>query len=580
MAFWIILTYLVLLVLVSILSYRKGFVNVFSTGKKLSWVLAGVSLFAINPDNINVLSKMGILAEEGYAGLWIFYTGVFGAGLLPIVFAPLWSRLKFMTDNQFILLRFSGRSARILHLFRAGYVGYLVVSLFIAQVFIGLSKLLIVFFEVSYAQSYLILGGLVLLIIAKNSLQLKVRTDFLNGVVYLLGFALGAFFVVKHFGGLQEIYGRLNHDYPEYIRLFPGGFRETSFGSLPVFLSYFLIQWWSVNVLDGAGPEAQRFMNIRSSFDAFRAAFLPLLLFSLAFLLHSFVLDAGIILLNESPGMVPVIHGNPDTEAFFISIYRNAMPAGMFALVFLAFLVAFIGFIEAFINWGSGFVVVDVFRTYVFRERRDRFYSMLSYLVMLLIGFTGLLIAWYNTHLLGLQKFIFAMGAGVGPVFILRWFWWRINAWSQLTAMVASLVLAVGWDLGYDHSVFFRQLVDTCLLHSDLSYYAFKLICLTMLVSIAWLAVTFLTRPDDTATLENFVKKVNPGGIWPGKKGESIRISRRKILLVVLYAVASVLPFLMIWTFKFSSLAAGIAMLAIWIGLLAHIIRSMARHEN
>jgi solute:Na+ symporter, SSS family len=580
MAFWIILTYLVLLVLVSAFSYRKGFVNVFSTGKKLSWVLAGVSLFAINPDNINVLSKMGILAEEGYAGLWIFYTGVFGAGLLPIVFAPLWSRLRFMTDNQFILLRFSGRPARILHLFRAGYVGYLVVSLFIAQVFIGLSKLLVVFFEVSYIQSYLILGGLLLLIIAKNSLQLKVRTDFLNGLVYLLAFALGAFFVVKHAGGFREIYGSLNHDYPDYIRLIPSGFKGTSFGSLPVFLTYFFIQWWSVNVLDGAGPEAQRFMNIRNSFDAFRAAFLPLVLFAFAFLLHSFVLDAGIILLNESPGMVPVIHGNADTEAFFISIYRNAMPAGMFALVFLAFLVAFIGFIEAFINWGSGFVVVDLFRTYMFRDRKDRFYTILSYLVMFLIGYTGLLIAFFNTHLLGLQKFIFAMGAGVGPVFILRWFWWRINAWSQLTAMVASLVLAVGWDLGYDHSEAFRQMVDACLVHADLSYYAFKLICLTVLVSIAWLAVTFLTNPDDPSTLENFVKEVNPGGIWPGKKGAGSKISGRKVLLVALYALVSILPFLMIWTFKFRSIFMGLAMLMVWFGLLAFIIRSMARHEH
>lgn len=121
---WILLLYVSLLTAISIFSYRKGFKNIFSTEKSLPWFLAGFSLFVINPDMINVLSKMGIVAEEGYAGLWIFYSGVLGAGFLPILFALLWSRIKFMTDNQFILIRFSGRSAKILHLFRAVYVRF------------------------------------------------------------------------------------------------------------------------------------------------------------------------------------------------------------------------------------------------------------------------------------------------------------------------------------------------------------------------------------------------------------------------------------------------------------------------
>lgn len=118
----IIVLYVLLLFLVSVLSYRKGFLNVFQTEGKIPWFIAGFSVFLINPDTINILSKMGIVAEEGYSGMWIFYSAVLGTGFLPILFAPLCSRLNFMTDNQFILLRFSGRSAKILHLFRAAYV--------------------------------------------------------------------------------------------------------------------------------------------------------------------------------------------------------------------------------------------------------------------------------------------------------------------------------------------------------------------------------------------------------------------------------------------------------------------------
>ena len=370
MSLTILILYLLILGLVSILSFRKGFQNIFRTENRLPWYLAGFSLFLINPDIINVLSKMGIAATEGYSGMWIFYTGVLGAGFLPIIFAPLWSRLRFMTDNQFILFRFSGKPAKILHLFRAIYVGYLVVALFSAQVFIGMSKLLMVFTGCSYGESFLIIGIILILLIAKSSLQLKVRTDFLNGIIYLLAFAIGAYFVLKHFGGISSVYPKLNSDYQGYIRLFPEGVNNTSFETIPTLLVYFLIQWWSINVMDGSGPEAQRFMNASSPFQAFKAAFLPLILFSLVFLFHSFVIDAGILMIHESSELIPEIENTPDLEASFIQLYKQAMPGGLSTLVFLAFMIGFTSFLESFINWGASYVTVDVFKTYLLRERR------------------------------------------------------------------------------------------------------------------------------------------------------------------------------------------------------------------
>lgn len=576
----ILVSYFIILVAVSLLSYRKGFNNIFRTEKRIPWFLAGFSLFMFNPDTINVLSKMGIVATEGYAGMWIFYSGVLGAGFLPIIFAPLWSRLKFMTDNQFILLRFSGKPAKILHLFRAVYVGYLIVALFIAQVFVALSKLMVVFFEVTYFQSYLIITGILVFIIAKNSLQLKVRTDFLNGIVYLIAFAIGAFFVLRHFGGIQEIYPKLNNQYEGYVRLFPEGFSRSSFGSLPTLLVYFLLQWWSINVLDGAGPEAQRFMNTRSPFQAFKAAFLPLILFSLVFLFHSVVFDAGILMINESGHHVLTTSGNPDLEASFLTMYTKAMPHFLSPLIFLAFLLGLISYLEAYINWGSSFVVVDVFRTYVFKERSNRFFSILSYSTMLLIGLSGILIAWFNPYLLGLQKFIFAMGAGVGPVFILRWFWWRINAWSQLAAMISSLIYAIGWDYLYTASVGFQSIVNPGVEAMNLSHYAFKLICLTLMVSFTWLVVTFLTKPDDKDTLNKFVARVKPGGWWPNKTVQNKLVSKSKILLLLLYPVISILPFLIIWHFKFGSPLLASGMIFAWIILIIFTIRKMNQENS
>jgi solute:Na+ symporter, SSS family len=573
----ILIAYLLLLIVVSLTAYRRGFRNIFSTQRSLPWFLAGFSVFMINFDNINILSKMGIVAEQGYSGLWIFYTGVLGAGLLPIVFAPLWSRLKLMTDNQFILLRFSGRPAKILHLFRAVYVGYLVVALFIAQVFIGLSKLLIVFFDVTYTQSFLIITLLLAFIIAKNSLRLKVRTDLLNGIIYLTAFALGAWFVLQQYGGIAEVYTRLNTSHAAQISLFPKNITQTTFETLPTLLVYFFVQWWSVNVLDGGAPEAQRFMNVKTPFGAFRAAFLPLILFSIVFVFHSFVIDTGILMLNDHPEQLPVINGRSDTEAGFITMYISAMPKGLATLIFIAFLAGFISFLESFINWGSGFVVVDLFKTYIYKKQTDRFYTRLSYLIMTLIGLSGILIAWYNTHLLGLQKFIFAMGAGVGPVFILRWFWWRVNAWSQFTAMVGSLLYATTWDLLYLRSVPFAGWINTQTALLNMSPFAYKLVCLTLLVTASWLLVTFLTRPDDPQTLAAFVKKVRPGGFWRGINTDTPAVNPLNILLVILYPVISLLPFLFIWQLKFGAswLAAG--MVVLWIAMLWFTVQKMGR---
>ena len=199
---------------------------------------------------------------------------------------------------------------------------------------------------------------------------------------------------------------------------------------------------------------------------------------------------------------------------------------------------------------------------------------------MLIIGISGMIIAWYNTHLLGLQKFIFSMGAGVGPVFVLRWFWWRINAWSQFTAMLSSLIFAVSWDLAYGSSITFHSFVDLKLDMLDLSYFAFKLLCLTVIVTLGWLLVTFLTPPDDRDTLEKYMDQVQPYGFWPFKSSGKRRIKKQTILLLLIYPVISISPFLIIWLFKFGSIPLALGLFASWLILLYIILRQMSQIDT
>ena len=200
----VIIAYLIVLILVSLFSYSKKYQNIFSSEKMIPWWILGMSYFIINNDNINSLPKMGILLEKGYSGLWIYYTAFLSAGIVPIIFAPMWGKLKFMTDNQFILFRFSGKSAKILHGFRAVYVGYLVVALMISMYLIATTKLFVVFFQMEYNIAFGIVSLLAVLIVFKNSFSVKVRTDVLNGTIFIITFIITAFFLsqlIKYFNG-------------------------------------------------------------------------------------------------------------------------------------------------------------------------------------------------------------------------------------------------------------------------------------------------------------------------------------------------------------------------------------------
>jgi Na+/proline symporter len=576
----VIIAYLIILISVSVLSYSKKYQNIFSSEKMIPWWILGMSYFIINNDNINSLPKMGILLEKGYSGLWIYYTAFLSAGIVPIIFAPMWGKLKFMTDNQFILFRFSGKSAKILHGFRAVYVGYVVVALMISMYIIATTKLFVVFFQIEYNLAFGIVSLLALLIVFKNSFNVKVRTDVLNGVIFIITFIISAFYILHYAGGAKLVYHALNTDFYEQTRLFPQeGFTKT-FETLPNILVFFLVQWWSINVLDGSGHEAQRFMTARTSKNAFKVAIMPIIFITIVFIFRSIIYDAGILLHKTNSALIPLANGTADNEAYFIGLFANILPDGLRSLAFIAFLVGFVTCYESFLNWGSGFVSVDFIHTYIKKQASEKQKIVHSYLVMFLISITALLIAYFNQYMLGLQKFIFAMAAGVGPVFILRWFWWRVNAWSQLSAMVSSLVYTITFDLTYQYSEIFHSYFDNLLVSWNFSYYPLKLLILTILVSITWLTVTFLTKADNLNHLKRYAEKVKPSGWWPEDFHTSKVFNYKKLALLFVYALIGLLPFVFVWMFKFYSVSIGITLFTIWLLCIWAIVKHISKIQN
>jgi len=229
--------------------------------------------------------------------------------------------------------------------------------------------------------------------------------------------------------------------------------------------------------------------------------FIPIIVSSLMFLLVSVVWDCGILEYNNyAPGSV-------DTEAFYLEVALKYLPDGFRSLVIIAILFSLITTLESIINWGAGLLTVDIVETYLYKNGEDSHYRYLSLAMMLLVVIISLGFAFNNDKIFTLQKFIFSISAGVAPVFLLRWFWWRVNAWTQISAMISSLVYTLIFDHLYATHSDFQGVIDALCHITLLNQYPLKLIILTGLVVATWLTVMYVTSPDDQEQLKMFVQK-------------------------------------------------------------------------
>ena len=197
----------------------------------------------------------GIIAQYGMKGLWLVWCGIIGSFVIPLVFAPLWQKMNFITDNQFLLFRFPGRSGRMLHLFRAVYVGGLVVSLSLCFHLLGFSRVLQTYFGLSDNLAICYSGVILCLYSLKNAFGLKFKIDALNAVIYLSCLILIFISVWQVSDGWDSMYAYFDK-YPEKKSLLPADNDQAGWFILFVFIG---IQWWSCNLFDGGGPEMARF---------------------------------------------------------------------------------------------------------------------------------------------------------------------------------------------------------------------------------------------------------------------------------------------------------------------------------
>lgn len=490
---------------------RRGsgsLVDFFVGGRTLPWWLAGTSMAATTFSIDTPLYVAGVVGTRGIAGNWEWWSFAVAHLLLLYLFARLWSRAEVVTDNELSELRYGGRPAAVLR----GTKGFLY-AVVLGSIGIGLAMLAMV----KVVEALEILPGLgieagpstrlwtvvgvaafVLLYSGIAGLWGVVVTDFIQFVLGLVGALLVAFAAVRHVGGLGALVRAVEETERtsgvDLLAFTPLAFESGAMWSAAAgisattFLAYLFVQWWAFRRSDGGGEFVQRLAAARSEADAERAAWL----FNL---LHYVVRTWPWVIVALAA--VVIYPDLPDRELGYPRLMLDFLPAGLLGLVVASLVAAFMSTVSTLINWSASYLTSDVYLRFLRPHAGDREQVWAGRAASLLVTVLGAAAAFQAENVTTLFRLIIAVGTGPGAVLVLRWFWWRVNAWTELAAMVA------GFGIGLSTSVFpLLQIPD----------FGTRITVTAVLSMIVWVGVMWLTPPEEDATLDAFYRRVRPGG--------------------------------------------------------------------
>ena len=469
----------------------------FLSGRSLPWWLAGTSMVATTFAADTPLVVAGLVARNGIAGNWIWWSSAFGSMLTVFFFARLWRRAGIMTDVEFAELRYAGRPAAVLRGFRALYLGLPINCVIMGWVNLAMAKILAVTMGWTKLTAVLISLGITALYSASSGLWGVVVTDFFQFVLAMGGTIALAWFVLAMpaVGGIEGLQAKLPASAFSFLPRIgeagsPGDGAGTAF-ALPVaaFIAFVGVQWWASwypgQEPGGGGYVAQRMMSAKDE----RHSLLATLWFTIAhFCIRPWPwILVGLASLVLYPGLA-------DVESGYVLAMRDCLPPGWRGLLLAAFLAAYMSTIATQFNWGTSYLVNDCYRRFLRPAESERHYVWASRVATVLTMIAGGAVTFYLDSVRQAWEFVLESGAGIGLVLILRWYWWRVNAWSEIAAMIAPAI-------GY---VVIRRVTSL--------QFPETLIYLVAWTTVCWLMVTFLTRPEPDDRLVAFYRRVRPAG--------------------------------------------------------------------
>ena len=485
----------------------------FLSGRNMPWWLLGISMVAttFSTDTPNLVTD--IVRNQGVSGNWVWWAFLITGLLTVFVYAKLWRKSEVNTDIEFYELRYGGKPAKFLRGFRAVYLGVIfnvmamsavtLAAIKIGQIMLGLTPLE----TIGYA-------GLVTVIFSTiGGFKGVVYTDFILFFAAMAGGIGAAYYCVNlpEVGGMQSLMA--NEAVINKINILPD--LDDSTTLITLLIIPLAVQWWSAwypgAEPGGGGYIAQRMLAAKDENHAIGATFFfnalhyalrpwPWILVALA----SIVVYPDIASIHEAfPNIVESKLG--DDLAY--SAMLTKLPSGLLGLVMASLIAAYMSTISTHLNWGSSYVVNDFYARYVKPKASQKELVNVGRISTVLLMVVSSGVALLLTNAYQLFNIILMFGAGTGLIFILRWFWWRINAWSEISAMFSSGIISILFNFTSLGVVLFGTAEADGVLPNWSTYPV-----VVLLTSIVWLAVTFLTRPEKDKTLFDFYRQTQPGG--------------------------------------------------------------------
>ncbi len=475
----------------------------FLSGRKQPWWLAGTGMVATTFAADTPLAVSGLVAKHGIAGNWIWWAFAFGGMLSVFFFSRLWRRAEILTDLEFIELRYSGKAAGFLRGFKALYFGLFMNVIIIGWVNLAMVKIITIMIpELNPVFAIVFCVLLTTFYSGLAGLWGVTVTDLIQFSISMIGCVILAILAVQspavqYAGGVQESLPDWMFHFIPTITTDPssdglGGVYQLTLFS---FLAFVGVQWWASwypgSEPGGGGYIAQRMMSAKNEKHSLFA--------TLWFTVAHYCLRPWpwIIVGLVSVIMFPDLPASQKEDGF-IYVMQKVLPIGIKGLLLAAFLAAYMSTLSTHLNWGSSYILNDFYKRFIKPDLSEKEYVSISRIITIIVAVVSLLITFYVLEsITGAWEFILECGAGTGFVLILRWYWWRLNAWSEIASMIAPFV-AYALISNYTTIEFPNTL--------------FLIVGFTVVIT---LLVTLLTKPDDTEHLKAFYRKIRVGGpLW------------------------------------------------------------------
>jgi Na+/proline symporter len=530
--------FIVSLIVGIVVSRRAGSSSAefFLSGRNMPWWLLGISMVAttFSADTPNLVTD--IVRKNGVSGNWVWWAFLLTGMLTVFVYSKLWRRSGVLTDLEFYEIRYGGKSAAFLRGFRAIYLGVVFNVLVMAGVCLAAIKIGGVMLGLTPIQTLTITSLVTVLYSSIGGLRGVLITDFFQFILAMIGtiWAANVILDLPQVGGLDALLA--NNEVASRTSFVPD-FSDTE-NLIPLLILPLAVQWWSVwypgAEPGGGGYIAQRMLAAKDEQNAMGAT----LLFNIChYALRPWpwiiiALCSVIVFPNLESIQVAFPHISADliNDDLAYPAMLTFLPAGLLGLVIASLVAAFMSTISTHLNWGSSYVVNDFYQRFVKPDASEKELVRVGRLSTVLLMIFAALFALLLTNALQAFGILLQIGAGTGAIFILRWFWWRINAWTEISGMVISFLVAVFFLIQNSLAIYVLELheatygegvlVEKIPMLLQVIPSSMQLLYGVGITTIGWLIVTLLTQPESEETLKKFCNHVNPTVGWKDYRQE------------------------------------------------------------